>query len=38
MKIESLLNDTIDSEYDIDMPNEDVRTNYNIFKGDLIFT
>ena len=39
MKIESLLNDTINSNgYEINMPNADVRTFYNIFKGDLIFT
>ena len=38
MKIESLLNDTLKSEYEIEMPEVDVRTYYNIFKGDLMFT
>lgn len=38
MHIESLLNDTMNNDYDIAIGEEDVRTHYNSFKGDIIFT
>lgn len=38
MHIESLLNNTMNNDYDIAIGKEDVRTHYNSFKGDIIFT
>ena len=38
MKIETFLNLNLESRYDIDVDTSDVRTHYNSFKGDVIFT
>lgn len=37
MKIESFLNENLDSEYLINLGTCNIRTHYNSFKGDLIF-
>lgn len=38
MKIESFLNHNLRESYDINVSKCDVRTHYNSFKGDVIFT
>ena len=38
MKIESFLNHNLRESYDISVNKSDVRTHYNSFKGDVIFT
>jgi len=38
MKIESFLNQYLSSDYIVSIGNCDIRTHYNSFKGDVIFT
>ena len=38
MKVETFLEDSLRSLYNIELPDIDVRTHYNAFKGDIIFT
>ena len=38
MKIETFLNNNLDARYTIDIDTCDIRTHYNSFKGDVMFT